>query len=92
MRSYVSSTLPGKLDQVYAAITSRAPAAHVVVLGYPHFCKLSDSCIPGLSEAKHAAINSAADPLNTTTAGVWSRRRGSRRGTAHALLGRAAAR
>ncbi len=39
-RAYVDSTLPGQLDTVYDAISSQAPAAHVVVLGYPRFYKL----------------------------------------------------
>lgn len=34
-KAYVDSTLPGKLDSVYSAISAKAPAAHVVVLGYP---------------------------------------------------------
>lgn len=34
-KAYVDSTLPGQLDSVYSAISSKAPAAHVVVLGYP---------------------------------------------------------
>ena len=49
-RAYVDTTLPGKLDSVYSAIRSKAPAARVVVLGYPRFYKLSGSCIAGLSE------------------------------------------
>jgi len=67
-RSYVDTTLPGKLDQVYSAISSRAPAAHVVVLGYPRFYKLGGSCIAGLSEKERSAINGAADYLNSATA------------------------
>ncbi|MFI1355421.1 SGNH/GDSL hydrolase family protein [Streptomyces sp. NPDC020898] len=62
-KAYVDSTLPGQLDTVYDAISSRAPAAHVVVLGYPHFYKLGQACL-GLSEAKRSAINGAADHLN----------------------------
>lgn len=34
-KAYVDSTLPGQLDSVYSAISAKAPAAHVVVLGYP---------------------------------------------------------
>ena len=34
-KAYVDSTLPGKLDSVYSAISAKAPAARVVVLGYP---------------------------------------------------------
>ncbi|MFE9727105.1 SGNH/GDSL hydrolase family protein [Streptomyces sp. NPDC005794] len=67
-RAYVDSTLPGKLDSVYGAISAKAPAAHVVVLGYPRFYKLSGSCVAGLSEKERSAINGAADYLNAATA------------------------
>ncbi|MGW1493902.1 SGNH/GDSL hydrolase family protein [Streptomyces sp. NPDC002402] len=67
-KAYVDSTLPGKLDSVYSAISSKAPAARVVVLGYPRFYKLGGSCIAGLSENERAAINGAADHLNAATA------------------------
>ncbi|MGW0625024.1 SGNH/GDSL hydrolase family protein [Streptomyces sp. NPDC002758] len=67
-RSYISNTLPGRLDSVYSAIRSKAPSARVVVLGYPRFYELSTTCI-GLSDTKRAAINSASDLLNSTIAG-----------------------
>ncbi|GGY09430.1 SGNH/GDSL hydrolase family protein [Streptomyces djakartensis] len=66
-RAYVDSTLPGKLDSVYSAIRSKAPAARVVVLGYPRFYKLGTTCA-GLSETKRKAINDASDHLNTAIA------------------------
>ncbi|USQ87439.1 SGNH/GDSL hydrolase family protein [Streptomyces phaeoluteigriseus] len=66
-RAYVDSTLPGKLDSVYSAIRSRAPAAHVVVIGYPRFYKVGTTCL-GLSETKRIAINNASDHLNTALA------------------------
>ncbi|MFD7969928.1 SGNH/GDSL hydrolase family protein [Streptomyces clavifer] len=67
-RGFVDSTLPGRLDSVYAAISAKAPAARVVVLGYPRFYKLGGSCLTGLSEKERTAINSAADYLNAATA------------------------
>ncbi|NUK71375.1 SGNH/GDSL hydrolase family protein [Streptomyces lunaelactis] len=67
-RGYVDSTLPGKLDQVYSAIRAKAPAAQVVVLGYPRFYKLGGSCVAGLSENERSAINGAADYLNAAVA------------------------
>ncbi|MFD3503377.1 SGNH/GDSL hydrolase family protein [Streptomyces sp. NPDC058678] len=66
-KAYVDSTLPGKLDSVYSAIRSKAPAARVVVLGYPRFYKLGTTCV-GLSETKRKAINDAADYLDTAIA------------------------
>ncbi|MGP8302859.1 SGNH/GDSL hydrolase family protein [Streptomyces inhibens] len=67
-RTYIDNTLPGKLDGVYSAISQKAPAAHVVVLGYPRFYKLGGSCFAGLSEKSRAAINAAADDINGVTA------------------------
>ncbi|MGW7051053.1 SGNH/GDSL hydrolase family protein [Streptomyces sp. NPDC054887] len=60
----VNSTLPGSLSSLYSTIRSRAPQAHVVVLGYPRFYRLSGSCIAGLSETERAAINRGSDALN----------------------------
>ncbi|MFJ9819777.1 SGNH/GDSL hydrolase family protein [Streptomyces sp. NPDC101151] len=62
-KSYVDSTLPGKLDTVYDAISAKAPSSEVVVLGYPRFYKLGQTCL-GLSETKRSAINGAADYID----------------------------
>ncbi|GGW91506.1 SGNH/GDSL hydrolase family protein [Streptomyces chryseus] len=67
-RAYVDSTLPGRLDSVYAAIRAKATTARVVVLGYPRFYKLNGSCIAGLTERERSAINGASDYLNDATA------------------------
>ncbi|MFE7623652.1 SGNH/GDSL hydrolase family protein [Streptomyces sp. NPDC057509] len=67
-RSFVDTTLPGRLDSVYNAISAKAPSAHVVVLGYPRFYKIGGSCIVGLSDKVRTAINGAADYLNAATA------------------------
>ncbi|WP_458335341.1 SGNH/GDSL hydrolase family protein [Streptomyces sp. 372A] len=67
-RSYVDTTLPAKLNSVYDAIEAKAPAAHVVVLGYPRFYKIGGSCVVGLSDKVRTAINGAADYLNAATA------------------------
>ncbi|WP_419993338.1 SGNH/GDSL hydrolase family protein [Streptomyces boninensis] len=65
--TYINGTLPGRLDTVYNAIRAKAPAAHVVVLGYPRLYTLGGSCIAGLSENERAAINQAAENLNSVT-------------------------
>ncbi|MER5543793.1 SGNH/GDSL hydrolase family protein [Streptomyces sp. NPDC002586] len=62
-KAYVDSTLPGKLDTVYDAITARAPGARVVVLSYPRFYLLGQTCL-GLSDTKRSAINGAADYID----------------------------
>jgi hypothetical protein len=64
----VRTTLPGRLDAVYAEISNRAPAAEVVVLGYPHIYHLAGGCDAGLSETKRAAINGSSDVLADTIA------------------------
>lgn len=66
-KAYVDSTLPAQLDSVYSAISSKAPAAHVVVVGYPRFYQLGATCL-GLSDTKRAAINGAADYLDSALA------------------------
>lgn len=67
-REYINNTLPGKLDPVYDAIGQKAPAAKVVVLGYPRMYQLQGQCKVGISEKSRAAINAAADDLNGVTA------------------------
>ncbi|MFE7122393.1 SGNH/GDSL hydrolase family protein [Streptomyces sp. NPDC057654] len=67
-RTYIDETLPAQLDKVYSTISSKAPSAHVVVVGYPRFYKLGGSCSVGLSEKSRTAINGAADEINTVTA------------------------
>jgi lysophospholipase L1-like esterase len=53
--------LPDKLDTTYAKISSAAPNARVVVVGYPRLNDLGDCGIPGFSETKRKRINAAAD-------------------------------
>ncbi|GHI84597.1 lipase 1 [Streptomyces xanthophaeus] len=67
-KAYVTSTLPGLLDQVYNAIESRSPNARVVVIGYPRFYKLNGTCTTGLTEGERTAINGASDHLNAAIA------------------------
>ena len=66
--NYVRTTLPGLLDNTYAAIRAHAPNATVYVLGYPRFYQIPGSCILGLSNAKRGYINGGADVLDTTIA------------------------
>ncbi|MFC3572351.1 SGNH/GDSL hydrolase family protein [Streptomyces yaanensis] len=63
-RSYMDAALPGNLDRLYTAIRRKAPAARVVVLGYPHLYKLHGTCSAGLSDSERSAINNAVDHLN----------------------------
>ncbi|WP_079102397.1 SGNH/GDSL hydrolase family protein [Streptomyces sp. TP-A0356] len=67
-RSYTDNSLPRDLDRLYTAIRRKAPAAHVVVLGYPRFYKIKGSCVAGLQDTARSAINNAVDHLNTVIA------------------------
>ncbi|MFD0403559.1 SGNH/GDSL hydrolase family protein [Kitasatospora sp. NPDC059811] len=67
-QNYARNTLPAQLDKVYSTIHTKAPNAHVVVLGYPHLYKIGGSCILGISDTKRAAINGAADTLDEVIA------------------------
>lgn len=60
------ANLPGKLANVYNAIRSKAPNAHVVVLGYPEFYDLNNDCV-GLSQESRTDIDSGIDLLDSIT-------------------------
>jgi lysophospholipase L1-like esterase len=62
--SYAQNTLPGLLANTYAAISSHAPNAHVVVLGYPHLYQVPGSCLFGISDTSRTAIDGASDVLD----------------------------
>ncbi|MGN5378688.1 SGNH/GDSL hydrolase family protein [Streptomyces lasalocidi] len=68
-RTIMARALPRSLDRLYSAIRDRAPAAHVVVLGYPHLYHLRGTCRGGLQDAERAAIDSAVDRLDAVIAG-----------------------
>jgi lysophospholipase L1-like esterase len=61
------TNLPGKLARVFAGIASRAPNAHVVLLGYPRFYDLGHDCV-GLSQTSRAKIDEGIDVLNAILA------------------------
>ncbi|WP_059006391.1 SGNH/GDSL hydrolase family protein [Streptomyces specialis] len=61
--TYITNSLPARLDAVYDAIRAEAPNAHVVVMGYPRMYELDGSCWFGIDEEARAAINGAADNL-----------------------------
>ncbi|RDG40020.1 SGNH/GDSL hydrolase family protein [Streptomyces corynorhini] len=68
-KAAASQVLPGTLADTYAAIRGAAPEARVVVVGYPRLYRIGGNCgIFGLSDTERAALNSAADVLNTVLA------------------------
>ncbi len=73
--TYIANTLPGRLDAVYSQIESRAPAATVVVLGYPRLFS-SSGCLgtTGISSSERVALNDTANRLDAviaTRAAAW---------------------
>ncbi|GAB1335624.1 SGNH family lipase [Streptomyces sp. E-15] len=69
-RATMDGSLAADLDRLYTAVRGRAPAARVVVLGYPHLYHLSGTCALGLPDGERAVLNDAVDHLN----GVLARR------------------
>ncbi|WP_202526884.1 SGNH/GDSL hydrolase family protein [Streptomyces sp. SID486] len=67
-RAVMDGPLAGDLDLLYTAIRSRAPAARVVVLGYPHLYHLRGSCALGLQDGERTVLNDAVDHLNAVIA------------------------
>jgi hypothetical protein len=65
----MDGSLTDRLDRLYTAIRDRAPAARVVVLGYPRLYHLRGSCALGLQDGERAALNDAVDHLNGVIAG-----------------------
>ncbi|WP_369973619.1 SGNH/GDSL hydrolase family protein [Prauserella sp. PE36] len=52
-KAFVTGTLPGLLDNVYATLRSKAPNAEIVVLGYPRFYQFG-RVVPGRVERGQA--------------------------------------
>jgi len=67
--AYVADELPARLDTTLQTIRADAPAATIVVLGYPDLYDLSksSSCI-GLSTADRTALNQGAGDLDSALA------------------------
>ncbi len=78
----ISTSLPGELDNVLAAISADAPNARVVVLDYPDLYDLSksSSCV-GLSSTDRTDLDQGADQLDSQiqAAAAPARRRVRRR-------------
>lgn len=67
-QSFIRTTLPGRLDQVYSAIRSRSPSATVIVLDYPRLFNGTD-CNAGtfFSPDDESRLNATADLLRDVT-------------------------
>ena len=64
--AFIQNQLPALLDTTYADIRARAPAAHVVVLGYPHlFTASGATCnFDALTSTHEKELNQTADLLD----------------------------
>ncbi|MEV4346283.1 SGNH/GDSL hydrolase family protein [Actinoplanes sp. NPDC049596] len=66
---FAATTLPSRLDAVYAAIKQRAPRARLLVAGYAHFFELTGDCAgQPFDLVKRTALNDAVDALDRTIA------------------------
>ena len=64
-QSFINSTLPGRLNTLYASIKSRAPSAVVVVTGYPRLFMGEDcNAATFFSPSEETRLNQTADLLN----------------------------
>jgi len=64
-QAYVAGTLPGVLAGLYGEIRAAAPAAQVVVVGYPRIFMGEDcNALTWFSPAEQTRLNQTADQLN----------------------------
>ena len=72
-QAYVSGTLPGALGGLYSSIAAGAPAAEVVVVGYPRVFMGEDcNAATFFSPEDEALLNQTADQLNGVLASAAS--------------------
>jgi lysophospholipase L1-like esterase len=64
--TFIQNQLPALLDTTYSNIRSRAPSAHVVVLGYPHlFTSTGTTCnFNALTSTNEKSLNNTGDLLD----------------------------
>ena len=68
-QSYISNTLPGQLNTLYAAIRTKAPNAKVTVVGYPRlFNGVDCNALTWFSSTEMSRLNATADLINSKTA------------------------
>ncbi|OLF18001.1 triacylglycerol lipase [Actinophytocola xanthii] len=68
--TFIRDTLPGRLDNLYRQIRTRAPGARVAVAGYPRLFNGEEcNALARISPAEQSALNASADLLATTIAG-----------------------
>ncbi|MEO6606446.1 MAG: SGNH/GDSL hydrolase family protein [Aeromicrobium sp.] len=64
--SFITNTLPGRLNTLYASIKSRAPYAKVVIVGYPRIFNGEDcNAATFFSPTEESRLNATADLMNS---------------------------
>jgi lysophospholipase L1-like esterase len=72
-QAFINTTLPGRLDTLYASIRSRSPYAKVVVAGYPRIFNGEDcNALTWFSPQEESRLNQTADLLNSRLASAAS--------------------
>ncbi|GAB3854971.1 SGNH family lipase [Nocardioides maradonensis] len=72
-QSFITTTLPGRLNTLYSAIRGRAPYAKVVVVGYPHLFMGEDcNAATWFSPSDESLLNQTADLLDAKLAAAAS--------------------
>lgn len=66
--TWVNANLAGILDTLYNQISSHAPSANVIVLGYPKLFSGTCFSATGISSAEVTASNNLASAIDTVTA------------------------
>ncbi|MEO6998684.1 MAG: SGNH/GDSL hydrolase family protein, partial [Terracoccus sp.] len=65
----INTTIPARLTSLYRDILSKAPAAKVIVVGYPRIFNGDDcNALTWFSPSEESRLNATADLLNTRTA------------------------
>jgi lysophospholipase L1-like esterase len=73
-QSYITNTLPGRLDLVNNTIKSRSPIAQVVVLDYPRLFNGTDcNAFTWFSSSEMTRLNQTADMLKNVTSAAATR-------------------
>lgn len=69
-QAYIEDELPGRLDAVYSEISTRAPEAEVVVVGYPRLWDQDaaddGNALPDFSDEEREELNATGDLLAVT--------------------------
>jgi lysophospholipase L1-like esterase len=67
---FIRNTLPGRLNELYGRIRTKAPYARVVVVGYPRLFNGEEcNAVSRISPGEQSELNKTADLLSTTVKG-----------------------